>query len=323
MKWCPNSPASQSAHSSHSAHPSRSHSSHSTITTAIACTAAFALTACSPAAIPGLAGLGEPEAVTEARGMNAVKEAGQKASDRCARNATYTPTETAVEDSGFPLEQFHAAYVEDGGSRIRHVIVGATQMDISAATLNIGYLCGYVQTGSDNSPAAENALSAMVDEDASNTLIQGGEMYIELRDHLRDFHEVEANDDFHVFNMDFSDASDGFETSLEKKKSSRSSYSTESTDSTESSKPSPTTAPEPQGDSFTDGTHRVGTDIEPGTYRNDGSTGKCYWARLSGFSGSTDSILANDNPRGQTYVTIDPSDAAFKSSRCGTWEKVE
>ena len=73
---------------------------------------------------------------------------------------------------------------------------------------------------------------------------------------------------------------------------------------------------------FDDGTHMVGTDIQPGTYRNDG-TQSCYWARMSGFGGTTDDIIANDNPRGQSYVTISEDDAAFKSQLCGSWELVE
>lgn len=74
--------------------------------------------------------------------------------------------------------------------------------------------------------------------------------------------------------------------------------------------------------SFGDGTHMVGTDIEAGTYRSSGTT-SCYWARLSGFSGTTDSILANANPDGQAIVTIEESDTAFQSQRCGTWTKVQ
>lgn len=72
-----------------------------------------------------------------------------------------------------------------------------------------------------------------------------------------------------------------------------------------------------------DGTHRVGVDIQPGTYMNDGSSGTCYWERLSGFSGTAEDIITNANPRGQSFVTIDPSDAAFKSQLCGSWELVE
>lgn len=65
------------------------------------------------------------------------------------------------------------------------------------------------------------------------------------------------------------------------------------------------------------GVYMVGEDIEPGTYRSDGDS--CYWARLAGFSGSLDDIIANDNVSGTAYVTIAPSDVAFEASRCGDW----
>ncbi len=72
---------------------------------------------------------------------------------------------------------------------------------------------------------------------------------------------------------------------------------------------------------FGPGVHLVGTDIQPGQYRNAG-TADCYWARLSSTSGDFGSILANDNVDGQAIVTIAASDAAFTSSRCGTWTKI-
>lgn len=72
---------------------------------------------------------------------------------------------------------------------------------------------------------------------------------------------------------------------------------------------------------FGDGVHLVGTDIQPGTYRNDGQSG-CYWARRSGVSGDSGEILANDIVNGPTVVAIAASDAAFQSSRCGTWTKI-
>lgn len=82
-------------------------------------------------------------------------------------------------------------------------------------------------------------------------------------------------------------------------------------------------APAGPATSFSDGTHLVGVDIQPGTYRNSGATGRCYWERLSGFGGTSRDIIANDNPRGQSFVTIDASDKAFSSNRCGSWELVE
>lgn len=69
---------------------------------------------------------------------------------------------------------------------------------------------------------------------------------------------------------------------------------------------------------FDEGTWIVGTDIEPGTYRSSGGE-LCYWARLSGFGGSTSDIVANDNVSGPTIVTIEGSDEGFASQRCGTW----
>lgn len=72
---------------------------------------------------------------------------------------------------------------------------------------------------------------------------------------------------------------------------------------------------------FGDGSHRVGIDIAPGTYRSTGAgSGNCYWARLSNFTGQDD-ILANFLSPGPTTVTILASDAGFESRRCGTWTK--
>lgn len=72
--------------------------------------------------------------------------------------------------------------------------------------------------------------------------------------------------------------------------------------------------------SFDDGTYIVGTDLEPGTYRNTGDQG-CYWARLSGFGGTTDEIISNDNTDTAAIVTISTSDKGFQSNGCGTWTK--
>jgi hypothetical protein len=68
---------------------------------------------------------------------------------------------------------------------------------------------------------------------------------------------------------------------------------------------------------FGDGTFQVGTDIQPGTYRNTGSSG-CYFARLSGFGNTVDDIIANNNVDTATIVTIFASDKGFQSQGCGT-----
>ncbi|MCH8309320.1 MAG: hypothetical protein IIB17_02340, partial [Chloroflexi bacterium] len=74
--------------------------------------------------------------------------------------------------------------------------------------------------------------------------------------------------------------------------------------------------------SFSGGVHQVNTDIQPGTYRNSDSSSGCYWARLSGFSGEPDDIIANEITDEITIVTISSSDVGFESEGCGTWTKV-
>jgi len=67
-----------------------------------------------------------------------------------------------------------------------------------------------------------------------------------------------------------------------------------------------------------DGISLVGVDVQPGTYKSD--SGNCYFARLSGTSGTFDDIIANGN--GATIVTIDSSDNAFESRYCAPWTQV-
>lgn len=87
----------------------------------------------------------------------------------------------------------------------------------------------------------------------------------------------------------------------------------------------PTPPASPTADSFGDGTWRVGTEIQPGTYRalGDGSGMHCYWERLSGFSGLTKDDIAVGVDTPPVVVTIEPTDAGFKSSSCGKWTKVQ
>ncbi|WP_432135489.1 MULTISPECIES: hypothetical protein [unclassified Streptomyces] len=73
-----------------------------------------------------------------------------------------------------------------------------------------------------------------------------------------------------------------------------------------------------------DGDYEVGMDIKPGTYRSTGNTDDlCYWERAKDSSGEADSILANDNVTGTSYVTIKPTDKLFKTSDCSDWEAVD
>ncbi len=73
---------------------------------------------------------------------------------------------------------------------------------------------------------------------------------------------------------------------------------------------------------FGDGTFFVGTEIEPGTYKNTGA-GDCYWERLRGFGNTLHDIITN-NMAGpsQSIVTISPTDKGFSSENCGTWHLI-
>lgn len=79
----------------------------------------------------------------------------------------------------------------------------------------------------------------------------------------------------------------------------------------------PTPSPEAEFD-FEDGTHAVGDDIDPGTYRGEGGP-FCYWERLSGFGGEFEDIIANGTGDYSHVVTIDDGDAGFSSEGCGGW----
>ena len=74
----------------------------------------------------------------------------------------------------------------------------------------------------------------------------------------------------------------------------------------------------------TDGTYRVGTDIEPGTYRSGGTNPEgatdCYWARLSSLS-ETHIIDSNISTSPQ-MVLIQAGDKAFMTHSCLPWQKL-
>jgi hypothetical protein len=73
-----------------------------------------------------------------------------------------------------------------------------------------------------------------------------------------------------------------------------------------------------------DGEYQVGSDVKPGTYRTTGnSDDMCYWERAKDAKGELDSLLANDNVTGTSYVTVKPTDKIFKSSGCKDWEAVD
>jgi hypothetical protein len=73
-----------------------------------------------------------------------------------------------------------------------------------------------------------------------------------------------------------------------------------------------------------DGTFRVGTDIQPGTYRSNGPATPgvpCAWERQATFGDSTSVIDANAVLE-PVSVTILPSDRGFRTARCQTWTRV-
>ena len=208
-----------------------------------------------------------------------------------------------IGNSDFIPDEFQAAYVEDGGKYIRYIIAGTVDVRDGEAVFGVGYSCSYLQRQTKNAAAVKDNLGIVMEDEAVSTRTRGGLLYADLRDHLRGFHGVQDGD-VHVYDEQYSTAQEGWDDGIASSPSPQSSIGS----------PQVTSA-------FGDGTHMVGTDIEPGTYRNDGST--CYWERLSGLSGEDSDRIENDFVRGQAIVEILPSDKAFKSQGCETWEMVE
>jgi hypothetical protein len=73
-----------------------------------------------------------------------------------------------------------------------------------------------------------------------------------------------------------------------------------------------------------EGTYRVGIDVQPGNYKSSpaGTGLTCYGFRLSDLSGDFSSNINAVEGDGPVYVTIQPSDAGFKSQGCQIWERV-
>lgn len=80
----------------------------------------------------------------------------------------------------------------------------------------------------------------------------------------------------------------------------------------------PTPTPTADAGSFGDGTYTIGSDVQPGTYRGEGGT-FCYWARLSGFGGEFEEIIANGTGDYSQVVTIEEGDVGFETEGCGDW----
>lgn len=86
----------------------------------------------------------------------------------------------------------------------------------------------------------------------------------------------------------------------------------------------PTEAPRPGIAATGAGTWSVPDQLAPGMYRTNGSTNpdrQCVWQRLAG-----DNLAIVDtglgNPGEPQTVAIEPEDAMFQSTDCGTWIRV-
>lgn len=69
-----------------------------------------------------------------------------------------------------------------------------------------------------------------------------------------------------------------------------------------------------------DGTHTVGTNMEPGIWQTKPGAKECYWARSTGNGDIIDNNFVGFAPDG---VTVDVYQGeGFESSNCGVWRKI-
>lgn len=72
--------------------------------------------------------------------------------------------------------------------------------------------------------------------------------------------------------------------------------------------------------SFTDGVYQVGTELQPGTYRTEGSATphfpSCNWKR---FRAGGQGLVASGSSTGPTEISIEATDGAFESRGCQPW----
>lgn len=80
-------------------------------------------------------------------------------------------------------------------------------------------------------------------------------------------------------------------------------------------------AMEEESKTIRSGTHMVGDEIQPGLYKSEGSIS--YWARVSGFSGELDEIIANGTPSGSWLVEIKSTDKGFQNMGSGKWVLID
>lgn len=70
------------------------------------------------------------------------------------------------------------------------------------------------------------------------------------------------------------------------------------------------------------GSWEVGSEVKPGTYTTTAEE-HCYWARLKGFDGDFDSIIANGNldPGQRGRITVKKSDKGLQLTGDCTWKR--
>lgn len=72
------------------------------------------------------------------------------------------------------------------------------------------------------------------------------------------------------------------------------------------------------------GAYRVPGQVPPGLYRSSAGSAGCYWERVSDFSGSFESVIANyfGFDMSPIYARVKYGDAGFYTEDCGTWTEV-
>jgi hypothetical protein len=89
--------------------------------------------------------------------------------------------------------------------------------------------------------------------------------------------------------------------------------------------PAPTSSSVAPSDTIPgEGTFRVGIDMQPGNYTSSPREApmSCYGFRLRDLSGDPSANITAVEGDGPVYITIQPSDAGFKTQGCKTWQKV-
>lgn len=279
----------------------------------------LALVACgqSEPEEPSAASSDEMDLVSASGGEEEIRYIAGHANEFCHEETTYD--DIPLSESPYVANEFQAAYIEEDGNYIRHVIAGTVDVEDSEGTvLPVGYSCVYLQRETKNAPAVQDNLG-IVFEDVAVEESAGGYSLAELRETLRDFHDVgDDREEVVISTNSYSEASRGW---IDRSQSGQKDTSEKATPAAEEvSETAPTNEPL---DFMIDGTYRVGVDVEPGTYESSEAGNSCYWARLSGLSGENSDIIANDARAVSPIVTIQETDVAFQARNCGLWMQVE